>query len=197
MKQGRVSWAVATIAVGTSVAACGDTAADAGATASAGSGAASAASAGTPASSAADSSSGATSASVGSGGQAGASPGALPLGSVQDQGPTSCPGSGSNCRSLLVSCPGTKDIAALVQVIEPSGTPAGTVLTFTGAAGTTLNSGAQYVAQSYRVVVFAWATEWEVTGTDTPSIKAAACRPATLVKWAFDGPHAQDKSTGF
>jgi len=116
--------------------------------------------------------------------------GPLPLGSVT--APTqlaACPShfqTGSTCFEAAVSCPNAAGIRATFGVSEPAGIPRGTIVLLSGAGGNEPGLGnyaASYRRAGFRVVQAAWATNWEDTGIAAKSIKAAACRAATLLNY--------------
>ena len=126
----------------------------------------------------------------------------LPLGSVSSV-PVSCPAAGNGvpagatCSNLTITCPGVPDIVVEAAVSEPSGAATGTVAMLFGGGGTTFfDQGfpAGYLGKGLRVVQFQFATEWPLSPA---GILAAACRPATAFRWAFDVPHAAATATAF
>ncbi len=133
-----------------------------------------------------------------------AAPGAL--GSVTIAGPVPCPGGAigrATCRSVVVHCPGLDDLGAVVGVAAPMQNPRGTIVLHAGGGGTGFDFqggngvrvGGDLVRAGFRVVQVAWATDWEQTATD--GVRAAACRPATLFRWAFTDVHHDDRGRGF
>jgi len=95
---------------------------------------------------------------------------------------------GTACFSSTVSCPGTLDIGFTYGLVNRGGTE-GTVVFFNGQYGTTVGF-SQYVSaltppkHDFQTVQVIWATPWEDTGSGAGSnVKAAACRPATLLDW--------------
>ncbi|MBZ5680121.1 MAG: hypothetical protein LAO24_08445 [Acidobacteriia bacterium] len=122
----------------------------------------------------------------------------LALGSISAVTPlTTCPtgyNPGARCFQAGVSCPDTLSIQVTYGVSNPRGIPRGTIVLLKGAGGTQPygggsglgNYGASYLQAGYRIVQTAWATDWEDTGiSNGKSVKAAACRPATLLNF-FD-----------
>ncbi|MBV8760516.1 MAG: hypothetical protein JO257_24705 [Deltaproteobacteria bacterium] len=115
--------------------------------------------------------------------------------------PATCPQgmpATAQCQTLTVTdCPGieSESITATVGVLAGSG--AGTIVHFSGGGGEGVeNTGAQaYAAAGFRQVFVAWATDWEQT--TSAGIKTAACRPATVLQWAFDTLHGRDRTKGF
>jgi hypothetical protein len=116
----------------------------------------------------------------------------LPLGEVKlPVEPASCPPGFPNearCYTGSVSCPDTTDIAFTYGVVNPGGTD-GTIVFFNGQDGTTPGF-SQFIpaytppARNFQTVQVIWATPWEDTGNGTGnSLKAAACRPATILDW--------------
>lgn len=127
-------------------------------------------------------------------------PPAGPLGTVTAASATCPQGMPANaqCQQLTITgCPGieSESIDATVGVLAGSG--AGTIVHFSGGGGEGIEStGAQaYTAAGYQQVFVAWATDWEQTAS--AGIKTAACRPATVLQWAFDTVHGGDRTTGF
>ncbi len=119
----------------------------------------------------------------------------LPLGQVK--GPVksvSCPegfAGGTACYSGTVSCPDTSDLGFVYGVTNPRGSK-GTIVFFNGQDGTTPGF-AQFVGayttppNNYQTVQVVWDTAWEDTGVGTGnSLKAAACRPATIMDWLLN-----------
>lgn len=95
---------------------------------------------------------------------------------------------GAACYTSTISCPGTVDIGFTYGVVNPGGTD-GTIVFFNGDDGRTPGF-TQYVtaytppAHNYQTVQVAWETAWEETANGTGhSLKAAGCRPATLMDW--------------
>jgi hypothetical protein len=71
-------------------------------------------------------------------------------------------------------------------LLNPSGSPAGTVVFFSGGDGTSVPGGdsvSAYLAAGLQTVQVTWVTAWETTETNPASIKTAACRPATLLNY--------------
>lgn len=119
----------------------------------------------------------------------------LPLGHVN--GPVrsvSCPEGfdrGTACYSSTVSCPDTSDLGFVYGVTNPRGSR-GTIVFFNGQDGTTPGF-EQFVeaytspANNFQTVQVVWDTAWEDTGAGTGnSLKAAACRPATIMDWLLN-----------
>jgi hypothetical protein len=111
---------------------------------------------------------------------------------------------GARCKRVTVEgCAGieAEPITAIVAIRNsgPVGTtPKGTVVHFAGGGGQGFQGGGQgYELQGYRGVYVSWATDWEQT--QSLGIKAAACRPATILKWIFDEPtlHAGSRAQAF
>ncbi len=120
---------------------------------------------------------------------------ALPVGEVkQPVRSITCPSGfefGTLCYGSTVSCPGTMDIGFTYGIVNPGGRD-GTIVLFTGSDGTTVGfteSVAAYTPPShnFQTVQVVWSTPWEDTGNGTgSSLKAAACRPATLMNWLLN-----------
>ena len=119
----------------------------------------------------------------------------LPLGEVSlPVKSVTCPNGfdvGTSCYSSSVSCPDTNDIDFTYGVVNPGGKD-GTIVFFSSGDGTTV-SFSQYVqaytppTHNYQTVQVMWETPWEDTGNRTgSSLKAAACRPATLMNWLLN-----------
>lgn len=119
----------------------------------------------------------------------------LPLGHVN--GPirsVSCPegfDGGTACYSGTVSCPDTSDLGFVYGVTNPKGSK-GTIVFFNGEDGTTPGF-EQFVGaytsspNNFQAVRVVWNTAWEDTGIGTGnSLKAAACRPATIMDWLLN-----------
>jgi hypothetical protein len=112
----------------------------------------------------------------------------LPVKSVK------CPdgfGSGTSCSSSTITCAGTLDIGFTYGVVNPGGKD-GTIVFFNGEEGTTPGF-LQYIpaytppAHDFQTVQVSWETAWEDTGNGVgTSLKAAACRPATLMNWLLN-----------
>lgn len=128
-------------------------------------------------------------------------PPARAIGSVSNVVAHDCPDgtpAGATCRQMLVTCPEIPDLGAQVAITEPPGPAMGTVVMLYGGGGTVyFDEGfpAAYLASDLRVVQIVFPSEWE----EEPggSVKAAACRVATLLQWAFDEPHGASRETGF
>jgi len=120
----------------------------------------------------------------------------LPSGTVGGVTPlSSCPpgyATGGSCFRATVSCPNTLDVRVIFGYVNPSGTPRGTIVEFSGGGGTapygsdtaTARYNPTYLRAGYQIVQTSWATDWEDTGiSGAKNLKAAACRPATLLKY--------------
>lgn len=108
----------------------------------------------------------------------------------------------ASCKQITVTgCPGieTEAIDATVAITMPSATLAGTIVHFSGGGGEGVQtSGAmQYDNAGFRQVFVAWKTDWEQT--QSLGIKAAGCRPATVLQWVFSDPslHAASRALAF
>jgi hypothetical protein len=66
---------------------------------------------------------------------------------------------------------------AAIVVLQPTGTPVGTVVHFSGGGGTGLETGGvgQYKEAGLLQVFVAWSSDWEQTAS--LGIKAAGCVP--------------------
>src|SRR5208283_5437331 len=118
----------------------------------------------------------------------------LPLGSVQQvKRLASCGGgffTGMTCFQAQMSCPNTANIEFTYGFEDPSETPTGTIVFLEGGNGTSVSGGQDYLQRyldsGFRIVQMAWKSAWEATGPGTtPSIKIAACRPATFLNFVF------------
>jgi len=96
-----------------------------------------------------------------------------------------------------VQCPGIGDLSAVVAVTQPSGPAHGTLFAHQGTGGTDFYEAGidQFLANGLRVVQVRWESDWEQTAAS--GILAAACRPATVMKWAFDTVNAQRRTDAF
>jgi len=125
----------------------------------------------------------------------------LKLGTVTILGPTSCPegaATGASCKSARVSCSGLPDLDATLGLTRPSGTAKGTIVLVSGGPGTAFfNSGFAdpYVSNGFNVVQLAWASAWE--SANGAGVKDAACRPASIFKYAFTQVQRQSRTGGF
>jgi hypothetical protein len=121
----------------------------------------------------------------------------------------SCPSGyypGMTCfRGEVANCPNAISLGFTYGVEDPQAEPVGTVVFLEGGGGTTAYDDPEYAEKylqnGYQVVYAAWDSDWELTG-DTPNIKNAACRPATLLNYVFEniysrgGMCAQGSSAG-
>jgi hypothetical protein len=127
------------------------------------------------------------------------------LGAVGNVTTTACPNNtpaGATCRQVTVSgCPGieTESITATVAFLPVSGSPAGTIVHFSGGGGTNFEeiNAPSYAAAGFQQVFVAWGAQWEQT--TSAGVKTAACRPATILQWVFDEPtlHNGSRTIGF
>ncbi len=121
---------------------------------------------------------------------------ALSLGSVSEiHLLPSCPAGfypGASCYQAVVSCRNTMDIQVTYGYTSPRGIPRGTIVMINGAGGIEAygsgngqrSYGDSYLQAGYQFVQSAFASDWEDTGINgAKSIKAAACRPATLLNY--------------
>jgi hypothetical protein len=106
---------------------------------------------------------------------------------------------GATCMTLMVRCPSIEDLQATVALSEPAGTATGTLFMHAGGGGTAFYTGAysRYLAAGLRTVQVKWASAWEQSTNASMGILAAACRPATVMKWAFDTPHGGARTKAF
>jgi len=124
----------------------------------------------------------------------------LPLGAVKEISRLStCPSdflAGMTCFQAHVSCPNTANIGVTFGSEEPAGPPKGTIVLLEGGSGRNPMGAEGYVEKylqdGFRVVQLAWDSAWEVTGVaNNTSIKTAACRPATFLKFASESLHTE------
>jgi hypothetical protein len=119
----------------------------------------------------------------------------LPLGHVNTPvRAVSCPTgfvNGTSCYTSTVTCPDTEDLSFTYGVVNPKGT-SGTIVFFSGEDGNTPGF-SQYIAayttspNNFQTVQVVWETAWEDTGNGSgDNLKAAACRPATVMDWILD-----------
>ena len=127
----------------------------------------------------------------------------IPLGSITPADPAPCYAgtgsvwfSGMTCEPVTINCSNIDsniaNIVVTVGWLVPAGTPAGTIVFFTGGPGTegtlgtTGNAFATYYnANNYAIVYVEWPSAWETISTTASqnNILHAACRPATLMYW--------------
>jgi hypothetical protein len=116
----------------------------------------------------------------------------LPLGTVTNASKVSCTTNfypGSACTSVTVSCPNVADIQATYSYLGPKGSKVGVVVLVNGAED--LSPGGSHYVSGYldydiAVEQVEFATGWEATG-ETPNLKNAACRMATLLNYMQKG----------
>jgi hypothetical protein len=108
----------------------------------------------------------------------------------------------ATCEKITVTgCPGiaSESIDATIAVVAQSGALTGTVVHFSGGGGEGYEQTGQaaYRAAGLQQVFVSWGSDWEQTTAS--GIKAAACRPATVLKWVFEEPtlHAGRRTLGF
>lgn len=106
----------------------------------------------------------------------------------------------STCKQIQVTgCPGIEGEAAdaYIAMLEPSGPLRGTVVHFKGGGGEDweIIGTNEFRDAGFRQVFVSWLTDWEQT--DASGIKTAACRPATVLRWAFDEIHEARRDLGF
>lgn len=112
----------------------------------------------------------------------------LPMGSVTNPTSVTCTTNfypHSACTSVTVSCPNVADIQATYSYVGPKGSKVGVVVLVNGAED--LSPGGTHYAGAYldydlAVEQVEFATAWEATG-ETPNLKNAACRVATLLNY--------------
>lgn len=125
------------------------------------------------------------------------------LGKVTDEGQIACPRDappGASCDHVVVTaCPEleTETLGATIAVLPPTASRAGTIvhLKGDGGEGFLTPSADAYAAAGFEQVFVSWDADWEQAATQ--GIKAAACRPATILKWTFDTIHGASRSLGF
>jgi hypothetical protein len=114
---------------------------------------------------------------------------------------------GMTCfRGQVDNCPNTGSLGFTYGYQDPQGETLGTVVFLEGGGGTSAYDdptyAQKYLQNGYQVVYAAWDNDWELTNNDAPSIKYAACRPATLLNYIYDnlysrgGMCAQGSSAG-
>lgn len=131
------------------------------------------------------------------------------LGTVIDDGVIDCKTlpsgatlpAGSQCKMLEVACGDTGSLVAYVGISEPTTKVIGTLVTHSGGSGQSFLPGGPHLpralAAGYRLVQIEWASEWEHVDGGIASLKSMACLPATVMKWAFDGPHGARRHAAF
>jgi hypothetical protein len=117
-----------------------------------------------------------------------------------------CPGNapaGATCKTLTVTgCPGLADepLDATLAIVAPAGAAIGTIVHLSGSGGTglRLDGLTTYQTAGFLQVAVAWHDDWETTASKA-GIRAAACRPATAIKWIFDDAslHAGSRARAF
>jgi len=129
---------------------------------------------------------------------------AAPLGKVQVSSDACPAGAGpvarTDCRVLVVSCPGLKDLRAQVRITEPAADKQvrGTVVLGSGGNGAGFYGGQEggqtlvreLAAMGFRVVDRAWDGGWP---TQEGGLKKEACRYATLLTWIHSRVHTGGK----
>lgn len=151
----------------------------------------------------------------------------LPLGTVTDLGPVTCPtgppdhdptppvppGGSLSCRRIKVSnCANAPDLSATIWIVklDPNTPLKGTLFLHEGGGGTlNFTSGgvepssyrhtleSNYESEGFQFVDIAWDSDWE--RTSPPSTLAGACRPATVAHWIWGQPnlHNSRRDIGF
>jgi hypothetical protein len=130
-------------------------------------------------------------------------PSARGLGEVTGVEPAGCPGglpAGATCSHVTVrSCPDLESeaLGATIVALPPAGAATGTIVHFKGGGGEGLeNLGlADYRAAGFQQVFVSWDADWEQTASH--GILAAACRPATVLRWIFAKHHASSRALPF
>ncbi len=144
----------------------------------------------------------------------------LPLGSISAT-PTACAtqvATGATCYSMTETCPNTDVINGQIAVATPAGTPAGTIVLIGGKpiggyfGAETGSGGADQFANSFlgltspaaspgfNTVQVTWLTDpgtASASGAYPNNMRAAWCRGATLIRWAYDHVHLDNLNKGF
>jgi hypothetical protein len=124
----------------------------------------------------------------------------LSLGSSSTPSTVGCSGfaTGSTCYQVAITgCDNVASQSVRFGIVQPSGNPTGTIVLHGGGGGTsTFDNGFvnAYKNQGKRVVQIKWPSDWEVadpSGTFSPNIKYAGCKPATLVEKIFNFAHPE------
>jgi hypothetical protein len=100
-----------------------------------------------------------------------------------------CPG--SSCFAFTVESDDVAESASgRIIVSEPVGKLRGTVLSFSGGAGTSLSGNAQTMTAwseaGFRVVRVQWNANWWAGASEAEGFAALASRPATVTNWVAD-----------
>jgi hypothetical protein len=140
---------------------------------------------------------------AGEGGSAGAGGALAGLGVVRGGGELpACPSgapAGATCRTITVTgCPGIEDpVDAVVAVLAPAGASRGTVVHFKGGGGQGFETAGdrEYRAAGLLQVFVSFASDWEQTRS--AGLRAAGCRPATILAWIFDDIHGASRERAF
>jgi hypothetical protein len=125
------------------------------------------------------------------------------LGTVTNERNITCPADaplGSTCKQVsVVGCPliEASSIDAVVATLAPTATLSGTVVHFKGGGGEGFQESgtSEYAAGGLRQVFVSWTTDWEQTMDQ--GIKAAGCRPSTILAWVFQQIHGASRSLAF
>src|SRR5205085_4776755 len=97
--------------------------------------------------------------------------------------------SGAVCKHAVVHCGDLPDLGVTLATVTPMA-PVATVLALSGGGGTDFYGPARaalLATNKFRLVLAKWDTDWEQTPSS--GIRAAGCRPATLMQWVFDTIH--------
>lgn len=135
---------------------------------------------------------------------------------VTGTGPQYCPsgngfypgtGYSMTCYQGIVACNNPPEAVAPIWMnwsVENAGAPNGTIVMFSGGAGTSASAppGDEatyvpgYLGQGYTVVQTSWASAWEEaddgTGLYGDNIRYAACRPASFLKYIYNNVFSQN-----
>ena len=112
----------------------------------------------------------------------------LPIGTVSNPTSVACTTNfyhGSACTSVTISCPNVADIQATYGYEAPKGTMVGLVVLVNGAEDLTPGGSkylGAYLSYGFAIEQVEFATGWEIT-SETPNLKNAACRMATLLSY--------------
>ena len=117
-------------------------------------------------------------------------------GTITEQGTCDPGGQGATCTHLVVSCPGTEDLAVSVRARVPAGSPRAVMFLSTGGGGQAYFAdsgvaeaalGDELFAAGFVVIDHAWAADWFV---GTAGMHALSCRYATLLRWVDETYHS-------
>jgi len=93
-------------------------------------------------------------------------------------------------RGQVENCPNAGSLGFTYGYEDPQGERAGTVVFLEGGGGTVAYDdpayAQKYLQAGFQVVYVAWDNDWELTSGSAPSIKYAACHPATLLNYIYE-----------